>query len=284
MKVGIIGLGTMGLGMARNIAKSGLLVAIYNRTSKKATDFGKELNLTPCSSPQELAGQVDIVLICVSKDVDVLQMINAIAETIKPNTVVIDLSTISMETAQKAAKILTKKQVSYLDAPVSGGAEGAKNGSLAIMVGGDKKTLKKVLPVLEVIGSRIIYIGQTGSGQGAKAVNQIMAAGINQAVTEALAFGQSQGLEMNAVIDVISGGAASNWFLQNRGTSMLQEIFRPGFKVALHHKDLVICKNMAQQSGAVTNLIEQTLTDYEKLIEQGYADEDISALYRLKKV
>jgi 3-hydroxyisobutyrate dehydrogenase len=284
MKVGIIGLGTMGLGMARNIAKSGLLVAIYNRTSKKATNFGKELNLTPCSSPQELAGQVDIVLICVSKDVDVLQMINAIAESIKPNTVVIDLSTISIETAQKAAKILSEKQVSYLDAPVSGGAEGAKNGSLAIMVGGDKKTLKKVLPVLEVIGSRIIYIGQTGSGQGAKAVNQIMAAGINQAVTEALAFGQSQGLEMNAVIDVISGGAANNWFLQNRGTSMIQETFRPGFKVALHHKDLVICKNMAQQSGAVTNLIEQTLTDYEKLIEQGYADEDISALYRLKKV
>jgi 3-hydroxyisobutyrate dehydrogenase len=284
MKVGIIGLGTMGLGMARNIAKSGLLVAIYNRTSNKATNLGKELNLTPCSSPQELAGQVDIVLICVSKDVDVLQMINAIAESIKPNTVVIDLSTISIETAQKAAKILSEKQVSYLDAPVSGGAEGAKNGSLAIMVGGDKKTLKKVLPVLEVIGSRIIYIGQTGSGQGAKAVNQIMAAGINQAVTEALAFGQSQGLEMNAVIDVISGGAANNWFLQNRGTSMIQETFRPGFKVALHHKDLVICKNMAQQSGAVTNLIQQTLTDYEKLIEQGYADEDISALYRLKKV
>ena len=284
MKVGIIGLGTMGLGMARNIAKSGLLVAIYNRTNNKATNLGKELNLTPCSSPQELAGQVDIVLICVSKDIDVLQMINAIAETIKPNTVVIDLSTISIETAQKAAKILTKKQVAFLDAPVSGGAEGAKNGSLAIMVGGDKETLKKVLPVLEIIGSRIIYIGQTGSGQGAKAVNQIMAAGINQAVTEALAFGQSQGLEMNAVIDVISGGAASNWFLQNRGKSMLQETFRPGFKVALHHKDLVICKNMAQQSGAVTNLIEQTLTDYEKLIEQGYADEDISALYRLKKV
>ncbi|MCF6202088.1 MAG: NAD(P)-dependent oxidoreductase [Methylococcaceae bacterium] len=284
MKVGVIGLGTIGLGMARNIAKSGLLDAIYNRTHKKATDFGKEINLTPCSSPQELAEQVDIILICVSKDIDVLQMINAIAETIKPNSVVIDLSTVSIETAQKAARILSKKQVLFLDAPVSGGAEGAKNGSLAIMVGGDKKTLKKVLPVLEIIGSRIIHIGHTGSGQGAKAVNQIMAAGINQAVTEALAFGQSQGLEMNAVIDVISGGAANNWFLQNRGTSMLLETFKPGFKVALHKKDLVICKKMAQQSGAVTNVIEQTLADYEKLIEQGYADEDISALYRLKKV
>lgn len=284
MKVGIIGLGTMGLGVARNIAKSGLLNAIYNRTSYKATDLGKELNLIPCLSPQELAEQVDIVMLCVSKDKDVLQMINAIAETIKPNSVVIDLSTVSIKTAQKSAKILSEKHAFFLDAPVSGGAEGAKNGSLAIMVGGDKKTLKKALLVLETIGSRIIHIGHTGSGQGAKAVNQIMAAGINQAVTEALAFGQSQGLEMNAVIDVISGGAASNWFLQNRGTSMLQETFRPGFKVALHHKDLVICKNMAQQSGAVTNLIEQTLTDYEKLIEQGYADEDISALYRLKKV
>ncbi len=284
MKVGIIGLGAMGLGMARNIAKSGLLNGIYNRTYCKAKDLGKELNITPCSSPQELAKQVDIILLCVSKDPDVLQIINAIAETIKPNSIVIDLSTVSIETAQKAATILSKKQVSFLDAPVSGGTEGAKNGSLAIMVGGDKKTLEKVYPVLDAIGSRIIHMGQTGSGQGSKAVNQIMAAGINQAVTEALAFGQAQGLEMNNVIDVISGGAAGNWFLQHRGATMIKGSFIPGFKVALHHKDLEICKKMALQLRASTNLIDQTLADYNKLIEQGHADEDISALYRLKKV
>lgn len=152
------------------------------------------------------------------------------------------------------------------------------------MVGGDKKTLDIALPVLEAIGSRIVYMGKTGSGQGTKAVNQIMAAGINQAVTEALAFGQAQGLSMQSVIDVISGGAAGNWFLQNRGATMTKETFVPGFKVGLHHKDLEICIKMAQQSNAKIPLTEQTLVDYEKLIDQGYEDEDISALYRLKRI
>jgi len=245
MKVGIIGLGAMGLGMARNIAKKGLLTAIYNRTQSKSISLGKELNITPSFSPQELAKQVDIILLCVSADKDVLQIVNAISETVKPDSIVIDLSTVSIATAKKSADILSKKQASFLDAPVSGGVEGAKNGTLAIMVGGEQKILEKAHPVLEAISSRIVYMGKTGSGQGTKAVNQIMAAGINQAVTEALAFGQTQGLNMDSVIGVISGGAAGNWFLQNRGASMTKGNFAPGFKLALHHKDLEICKNMA---------------------------------------
>ncbi|MCK5830195.1 MAG: NAD(P)-dependent oxidoreductase [Methylococcales bacterium] len=284
MKVGIIGLGAMGLGMARSIANKGLLTAIYNRTLSKSIALGKELNITPSLTPQELAQQVDVILLCVSADKDVLHIVNTISETIKQDSIVIDLSTISIETAKESAKILYKKQVSFLDAPVSGGVEGAKNGTLAIMVGGDKKTLDIALPVLEAIGSRIVYMGKTGSGQGTKAVNQIMAAGINQAVTEALAFGQAQGLSMQSVIDVISGGAAGNWFLQNRGATMTKETFVPGFKVGLHHKDLEICIKMAQQSNAKIPLTEQTLVDYEKLIDQGYEDEDISALYRLKRI
>lgn len=282
MKVGIIGLGAMGLGMARNIAKKGLLTAIYNRTQSKSISLGKELNITPSFSPQELAKQVDIILLCVSADKDVLQIVNAISETVKPDSIVIDLSTVSIATAKKSADILSKKQASFLDAPVSGGVEGAKNGTLAIMVGGEQKILEKAHPVLEAISSRIVYMGKTGSGQGTKAVNQIMAAGINQAVTEALAFGQTQGLNMDSVIGVISGGAAGNWFLQNRGASMTKGNFAPGFKLALHHKDLEICKNMAQQSNSAIPLAEQTLVDYEMLIEQGFEDEDISALYRLK--
>lgn len=283
MKTGIIGLGAMGLGMARNIASKGLLTAIYNRTHSKSIALGKELNITPSLSPQELAKQVDIILLCVSADKDVLQIVNALTETIKPGSIVIDLSTVSIETAKKSAQILLEKQVSFLDAPVSGGVEGAKNGTLAIMVGGDEKTLEKAHPVLEAMSSRLVYMGKTGSGQGTKAVNQIMAAGINQAVTEALAFGQAQGLAMDSVIDVISGGAAGNWFLQNRGASMTKGTFAPGFKLALHHKDLEICKKMAIQSSSTIPLAEQTLIDYEKLIEQGFEDEDISALYRLKR-
>ncbi len=284
MKTGLIGLGAMGLGIANNIAKAGLLTTVYNRTQNKALALAKELDIEHSDSLQELAKQVDIVLICVSEDKDVLQIINAIEKTIKPNSIVIDLSTVSSETAKKAAFILSEKQVSFLDAPVSGGVEGAKQGTLAMMVGGEKTVLEKVHPVLQAMTSQIILMGSTGSGQATKAVNQIMAAGINQAVTEALAFGETQGLAMDKVIDVISGGAADNWFLQHRGSSMIKGTFEPGFKLALHHKDLSICRNMALQPEVSISLAEKTLYDYASLIEQGFGDEDISALYRLKRV
>ena len=284
MKTGLIGLGAMGLGMANNIAKAGRLTTVYNRTHSKALAFATELNISSSNSPQQLTEQVDLILICVSEDKDVLQIINALAKTIKPNSIVVDLSTVSSETAITAAAILSTKQAFFLDAPVSGGVEGAKKGTLAMMVGGKESILEKVRPVLETMTSRIIYMGATGSGQGTKAVNQIMAAGINQAVTEALAFGKAQGLAMDKVIEVVSGGAASNWFLQHRGASMMKGKFEPGFKVALHHKDLIICHNMAQQSKISISLTEKTLCDYASLMEQGFGNEDISALYRLKQL
>jgi len=281
MKVGFIGLGAMGLGMTHNLAKAGLLTAIYNRTESKALDLASHLNIESCSTPQQLAEQVDIILLCISADKDVLEITNLIAETIKQDSIVVDLSTVSNETAVKAATILAEKQVAFLDAPVSGGVEGAKNGTLAMMVGGKKETLDRVRIVLEAMSSRIVYMGKTGAGQSTKAVNQIMAAGINQAVAEALAFAQKQGLEMEKVVDVISGGAAGNWFLQNRGVSMTNGRFEPGFKLALHHKDLKICQEMAKQSGAELSLVDKTVVDYEALMEAGFGDEDISALYRL---
>ena len=280
MKVGMIGLGAMGLGMARNLAKAGLLTAVYNRTTAKTLEF----KVATYDLPEALAAEVDIVLICVSADQDVIGLVEAIAKTIKPGSIVVDLSTVSSDTAQKAAAILLKKEVIFLDAPVSGGVEGAKNGTLAMMVGGNIKALEKARPALETIAKRIIHIGDTGSGQATKAANQIMCAGINQAVTEALAFAQSQGLEIEKVIDVISGGAAGNWFLEHRGYTMTQDIFAPGFKLALHHKDLKICQAMAAQSDIAIPLSDMTVINYEQLMNEGYGDEDISALYRLKKL
>jgi 3-hydroxyisobutyrate dehydrogenase len=280
MKVGMIGLGAMGLGMARNLAKAGLLTAVYNRTTAKTLEF----KVATYDLPEALAAEVDIVLICVSADQDVIGLVEAIAKTIKPGSIVVDLSTVSSDTAQKAAAILLKKEVNFLDAPVSGGVEGAKNGTLAMMVGGNIKALEKARPALEVIAKRIIHIGDTGSGQATKAANQIMCAGINQAVTEALAFAQSQGLEIDKVINVISGGAAGNWFLEHRGYTMTQDIFAPGFKLALHHKDLKICQAMAAQSDIAIPLSDMTVINYEQLMNDGYGDEDISALYRLKKL
>ena len=279
MKAGMIGLGAMGLGMARNLAKAGYLTAVYNRTTAKTAEF----KVPAFDLPEALAAEVDIVLICVSTDQDVLDIVEAIALTIKPGSIVVDMSTISSETAKKAAVCLAEKRVAFLDAPVSGGVEGAKNGTLAMMVGGDADALGKARPVLEAMTRRIIHMGKTGSGQATKAVNQVMCAGINQAVTEALAFGEAQGLAMDKVIDVISGGASGNWFLQHRGVTMTQGTFAPGFKLALHHKDLKICQTIAAQTGVSIPLADMTVTDYEELMAEGYGDEDISALYRMKK-
>ena len=279
MKVGMVGLGAMGLGMARNLAKADLLAGVYNRTNAKTTEF----NVAVYDSPEAMAVAVDIVLICVSADQDVIGLVEARAKTIKPGSIVVDLSTVSSETAKNAAAMLLNKEVDFLDAPVSGGVEGAKNGTLAMMVGGSTKALEKVRPVIEVIAKRIIHMGETGSGQATKAVNQIMCAGINQAVTEALAFGQAQGLEMEKVIDVISGGAAGNWFLDHRGSTMTRSTFAPGFMLALHHKDLKICQTMASKANVAIPLSDMTVIDYEQLMRDGYGDEDISALYRLKR-
>ena len=143
--------------------------------------------------------------------------------------------------------------------------------------------LEKARPVLDSMCARIIYMGKTGMGQGTKAVNQIMAAGINQAVTEALAFAQAEGLPLEKVIDVVAGGAAGNWFLDHRGLTMTQQNFQPGFKLALHQKDLKICLSMANKNSADLPLVQQTVVDYQQLINAGFADEDISALFRLKQ-
>lgn len=151
-----------------------------------------------------------------------------------------------------------------------------------MMIGGSAEALEKARPVLESMTRCIIHLGATGSGQATKAVNQIMCAGINQAVTEALAFAQAQNLPMEKVIEVISGGASGNWFLQHRGLTMTRGIFAPGFKLALHHKDLKICQDMAKQTNSSTTLVDMTITDYERLMAEGFGDEDISALYKLK--
>ncbi|MDD5214124.1 MAG: NAD(P)-dependent oxidoreductase [Methylococcales bacterium] len=281
-KVGMIGLGTMGVGMAKNLANANFLTTIYNRTTEKAQTLAQELNVSHALSIEELAAQVNVICLCVSRDEDVLEVIEAISRTVLPNTIVIDMSTVSSHTARQAAAILACKDVDFLDAPVSGGVEGAKNGTLAMMVGGNERVLEKVHPVLASIANRIVHVGETGSGQATKAVNQIMAAGINQAVTEALAFAKTQSLPMEKIIDVISGGAAGNWFLQHRGMSMTQGLYPAGFKLELHHKDLKICEQMGEKAGINLPLTTQTRLDYETLIAEGFSDCDISALYHLK--
>lgn len=282
MRAGMIGLGAMGTWMARNLAQAGFLSGVYNRTPAKANALASELQVLAYDTVEALAAKVNVIFICVSEDRDVMEVIHALSKTIQPESIVVDMSTVSSATAELAAEILESVQVDFLDAPVSGGVEGARHGTLAMMVGGNSKVLEKVYPLLEAMASRIIHIGPTGSGQGTKAVNQVMTAGINQAVTEALAFAEALDLPLDKVIDVISGGAAGNWFLQHRGPTMTQGIFKPGFRCALHYKDLKICNKMAAENAISLPLVSQTLNDYAELIADGYGNEDISTLYRLK--
>lgn len=279
MSVGFIGLGAMGVGMATNLARSGLLSGVFNRTTEKAKVLAEVLHVTFYEQIEALAADMDVIVMCVATDADVIEVITAIQQTVKPGTIVIDSSTVSSDTAIKAAKLLATKQVEFLDAPVSGGVEGANQGTLAMMVGGNPEVVEQVRPVLEAMTARIIHIGQTGFGQAAKAVNQVMCAGINQAVTEALKFGEALSLPMEKVIDAVSGGAAGNWFLSHRGVSMLKGEYPPGFKVKLHHKDLTICQTMANSAQVEIPLVDKTIREYTHLIANGHGDKDISVLY-----
>lgn len=280
----MIGLGAMGAGMAMNLHKAGHLHRIWNRTASKAEALAGETGVEATDTVQDLAAECDLIVTCVSRDADVLEVMEKIAATAKPETIVVDTSTVSSDTAKQASAVLEKKGIYFLDCPVSGGVEGAKNGTLSMMVGGDEAVLEKARETLSALASNIVYIGPTGSGQACKAVNQIMCAGINQAVTEALAFGEDMNLNMDRVLDVVTKGAAGNWFLEHRGRTMLAGSYDVGFKVNLHHKDLGICLKMAEQNPkAKLPLVEQTVADYEKLMEQGHGNEDISSLYRLKR-
>lgn len=281
-KVAVLGLGAMGAGMAANLRQAGLLHSAWNRGDDRAQAFSQRLNFACASSAVEAVSAADVVISCVSADADVLALVDDCAAALRAGSLWIDCSTIAADTARKLAAYLASIGVGFLDAPVSGGKEGAENGQLSIMVGGEEQAFERAEPVFAVLGARWQLMGQSGAGQATKAVNQMMAAGINQAVTEAMSFAQKQGLPIDKVVDVVGNGAAGNWFVNHRGESMVANHFKPGFRVALHHKDLLICQAMAKACEAPTAVIEQTLTDYQRLMDAGYGAEDISALFRLK--
>ena len=284
MKTGVIGLGAMGSGMALNLHKAGHLHGVWNRTRGKAAGVAQETGAILYEAPADLASECELILLCVSRDADVLELVEQVAATAGTGSIVVDTSTVSSNTAKLAAERLAETGVAFLDCPVSGGVEGARKGTLAMMAGGDPAVLARAEGTLMSIAASITLIGSTGSGQACKAVNQIMCAGVNQAVTEALAFGEAMGLDMHKVVDVVARGAAGNWFLDHRGKTMLVNDNDTGFKLNLHHKDLTICKAMLEQLDSVSlPLVDTTLRQYEQLMEQGYGDEDISALYRLKR-
>ncbi len=282
MKTGFIGLGAMGYAMAQNLHKAGLLTAVYNRSPVKAEDLARETGCKAAGSVAELATLCDAVVLCVTADDDVLSVVDVLAMNLKQGSTVLDCSTVSAATAREAAARLKAKSVDFLDCPVSGGTEGAKNGTLAIMCGGGSSAFTRAEPLLKAMGKRWVLMGPAGAGQATKAVNQIAVAGIAQAVTEALAFAEAEGLPLDKVIEVVGSGAASAWFLTHRGPTMVQQRFPLGFKVSLHDKDLKIVQQMAAARGVQLPVVEMTRVHYRRLMDDGHGGEDISALFRLK--
>ncbi|MGH8176004.1 MAG: NAD(P)-dependent oxidoreductase [Steroidobacter sp.] len=282
LRVGFIGLGAMGLGMARNLHKRDLLSAVWNRTSAKAEAIAQETGCRRVEQPVDLAPLVDVIVICVSADADVLSVVDSLLPAIRPDTIVIDCSTISADAARSAAHRLRERGAYFLDAPVSGGVEGARDATLAIMVGGDAQAFEDAQPILQAMGRTITHFGASGSGQAAKATNQIMCAGVIQAVAEAMAFAKSEELPLDRLIETLGKGAGSSWYFVNRAPNIVRDSYPAGFRVRLHEKDLKICREMAARHGVQLPLIEMTLVHYRRLIEQGHGDEDISTLFRLK--
>lgn len=282
MQTGFIGLGAMGAHMARNLKRAGFLAGVTNRTAQKAQALALEIDTTAYASPAELAAEVDALILCVSADADVLSVIDAIAASARPGLLVIDCSTVSADTARRAEAQLRPLGAAFLDCPVSGGVEGARDATLAIMCGGSAEAFGRAKPLLDAMGRAVTHMGPTGFGQSTKATNQIMCAGIIQAVAEAMAFAQAEQLPLDKVIETLGKGAGSSWYFVNRAPFMAKDRFPAGFRVRLHDKDLKICRQMAARHGVELSVIETTLTHYAQLIEGGFGDDDISTIFRLK--
>ncbi|MBV6424929.1 MAG: NAD-dependent L-serine dehydrogenase [Steroidobacteraceae bacterium] len=282
MRAGFIGLGAMGAHMARNLHKAGMLATVWNRTAATARDFARETGVPAAPSPAALAAGVDAVVLCVSADDDVLEVVAQIAPAVRAGALVIDCSTVGAATARSAAARLAERGASFLDCPVSGGVEGARDATLAVMCGGDAAAFERARPLLAAMGRAVTHFGPSGAGQAAKATNQIMCAGIIRAVAEAMAFARAQQLPLEPLVETLGKGAGSSWYFVNRAPNMIRGSFPAGFRVRLHAKDLGICRAMAAEMGATLPVVESMLDEYAQLIEQGYGDEDISADYRLK--
>jgi 3-hydroxyisobutyrate dehydrogenase len=281
MQTGFVGLGAMGAHMARNLHKAGLLTGVWNRSPEKAQSLAEELKVIAFKDLAELAGNCEAVVTCVSADKDLREVVKGLEPGLNPNMIVMDCSTVAKDTVRDLHGQLDAMGVGFLDCPVSGGVEGARLATLAIMVGGDEAVFNRAKPILDTMGKAVAYMGGSGAGQATKATNQIMCAGIIQVVGEAMAFAHAEGLPLKQVIDVLGKGAGSSWYFVNRAPFMANNSFPAGFRVRLHDKDLKLCRDMAAKHGATLPVTESVLSEYAQLMEMGFGDEDISAIYRL---
>ena len=278
----VVGLGALGLPMAVNLHNAGYALRVHTR-SRNAEQDPALSGSRACATPAEAVAGCSALLLCVSDDeaVDaVLWGEQGAGHALAEGSVVIDCSTISPAQAQAMAARLKSKGIHYIDAPVTGGTEGAKAGSLTVLCGGDPDVLEQARPVLEVIGSSIHHFGAVGAGQQVKAINQVLVAGSYAAVAEAIALGQHLQLPMEQVVAALKQGAAGSWALEHRSAAMLADAYPLGFKLALHHKDLGIALGAACTAGLDLPITAAVHAQEQALIEQGLGDADVSALRR----
>jgi 3-hydroxyisobutyrate dehydrogenase len=281
-RVAFLGLGTMGAAMAANLARAGFPVTAWNRTEGRAPEL-KELGVEVAANPAAAAAAADIVVICVSDTSDVEEVLfgtDGVVDGAREDTLIVDCSTIAPSGSWDFAARLRERSLHMIDAPVSGGSEGARIATLTIFVGGDASDVERARPVLDAIGRTITHVGPIGAGQAVKAVNQVILAGTYLGVAEGIVLAIKAGLDVEQVVEALGGGAAQSWVLANRSGRMIDNEYPLGFKVALHRKDLGIALDLAAQLGAALPVSALAAQLESGLIAQDHADDDMSALAR----
>lgn len=282
-RIAFIGLGVMGFPMAGHLQQAGHHVTVFNRTESKARawqkQYGGDIALTPATATQN----AELVFSCVGNDDDLREVMlgeNGALTNVQPNTVIIDHTTTSANVAREIANIAAEKQCDFLDAPVSGGQQGAESGQLTIMCGGDEHVFQQAQDVMFCFAKAVTLMGPTGSGQLTKMVNQICVGGVLQGLAEGLSFAEHAGLDLQKVIDAISHGAAGSWQMTNRHTTMISGEYEHGFAVDWMRKDLDICLREARQNGTDLSITEQINHFYMDVQEMGGGRWDTSSLYK----
>jgi 3-hydroxyisobutyrate dehydrogenase len=281
-RIGFCGMGTMGAAMAANVARAGFPLSLWNRTPGRA-ELPLSLGATEAPSPRELAAGSDVVVICVSDTPDVEAVLFAddgVAAGMPEGGLIIDCSTIAPGATREFAERLADARVGLVDAPVSGGSEGAEKGTLTIMVGGSDADVARAVPVLEAMGRSITHMGPSGAGQATKAVNQVILSGVYLGVAEGMVLAMKSGLDAEKVAQALSGGAAGSWVLDNRSGRMIDNDYPLGFRIALHLKDITIALSLAKEVGAALPVTAMASQIEAGLVARGHGDDDNSALAR----
>ncbi|WP_375202502.1 NAD(P)-dependent oxidoreductase [Hyphococcus sp.] len=279
-KTAFLGLGVMGFPMAGHLAAKGYDVAVYNRTRSKADQWAKQHKGVVAETPMEAVKDADLVFACLGDDPDVSAVVGAALDSLKDGAVFTDHTTASPSLARQLHAALAQKNVGFVDAPVSGGQAGAENGKLSVMCGGDERHVEKARPAMEAYAARIVHIGPAGHGQLCKAVNQICIAGVLQGLSEGVHFASQAGIDIDRVLEAISGGAAQSWQMENRTKTMAADEFDFGFAVDWMRKDLRIALTEARENGArlpLTALVDQFYGDVQAM---GGSRWDTSSLIR----